>query len=735
ISHHGGWPSFWCDRNIRSVLLLAQKMAAFEELGLLPELGEAVAEMNWELPTAIQCDAVPAILGGGDVLIAAETGSGKTGAFSLPVTQIAYETRKDGGGKRNIAKKDEKVSLNTRDRDVGLAIDENGLRCESRAPKVWNGARANGSVRGRGRYYYEVDIVRDGLCRVGWSTERANLNLGTDNESWGFGGTGKKSHNRRFDDYGESFTMGDTLGCLLDLEERTISWSKNGLVFPAAFSLPPSSDAFFPAVLLQSSALLCNFGSTPFKFLPKGWTGVTSAASLSFRYAPIHTPSLRAHKNPLAMILSPTYELVEQTLANINLFAAKLTDPPVRTVRVAGGGDTRQIIDRIDEGVEIVVGTPARVCDLVESGGIPVEGIRFLILDEADQMVSQQSARMIERLMEKLPRVTLDGKRLQIIVCSATLHNQQVKQFADRYMHFPAWIDLKGMESISETVHHVVCPVDPANDKQWIRVMHSANRLEDDGVHMRNEVRPGSATEETLSFGTKILKGIYVLKAIEALEMKTAIIFCRTKQQCDQMEAYLRANGHDASSLHGDRSPEERRDTLSRFKTGRLAFLICTDVAARGLDVAAIPFVINVTLPDEKTQYIHRVGRVGRADRMGLSISLVSDFKEKVWYHTCKNRGVNCTNRRDVSDKGCTIWYNEKQLLGDIEEHLGMTISTVDSDLRIPVDEMDGRVVYGAKRSTKASGTSYADRLKSSVAQLADLERNLQTSYLTITQY
>ncbi|GMT28325.1 hypothetical protein PFISCL1PPCAC_19622, partial [Pristionchus fissidentatus] len=714
-------------------------MAAFEELGLLPELGEAVVEMNWELPTAIQCDAIPAILGGGDVLIAAETGSGKTGAFSLPVAQIAYETRKDGGGKKSVHKKDDKVALNTRDRDIGLAIDESGLRCESRVPKAWNGARTNASVKRRGKFYYEVSIVKDGLCRVGWSTERASLNLGTDDESWGFGGTGKKSHARRFDDYGESFTMGDTLGCLLDTEQRTIAWSKNGHIFPSAFSLSSSSssDAFFPSVLLQTSALLCNFGSTPFKHLPNGYTGVSSVppSSLSFRSAPIQTSSARSHKNPLALILEPTYELVEQTLNNIELFGKKLTDPPIRAVRVAGGGDTKQIIDRVEQGVEVVVGTPARVCDLVESGAIPVESVRFIVLDEADQMISQQSARMIERLMDKLPRVTLDGKRMQMIVCSATLHNQQVKQFADRYMHFPAWIDLKGMESISETVHHVVCPVDASNDKQWIRVMHSDNRLEDDGVHLRKDVRPGTATEDTLSFGTKVLKGIYVVRAIESLEMKSAIIFCRTKQQCDQMEEYLKLNGYDACSLHGDRSPDERRDTLNRFKKGTLSFLICTDVAARGLDVAAIPFVINVTLPDEKCQYIHRVGRVGRADRMGLSISLVAQFKEKVWYHTCRNRGVNCTNRSDVSDKGCTIWYNEKQLLGDVEEHLGMTISSVDADFRISTDEIDGKVVYGAKKSNYATGTSYADRLKASVAQLVDLERNLQTSYLTITQY
>lgn len=111
-----------------------------------------------------------------------------------------------------------------------------------------------------------------------------------------------------------------------------------------------------------------------------------------------------------------------------------------------------------------------------------------------------------------------------------------------------------------------------------------------------------------------------------------------------------------------------------------------------------MPFVINVTLPDEVPNYIHRIGRVGRADRMGLAISLVATVQEKVWYHTCGSRGQNCHNTKLVDQKGCCIWYNEQQLLGDIEEHLGVTISQVDKNMNVPVDEFEGHVVYGEKR-------------------------------------
>lgn len=141
--------------------------------------------------------------------------------------------------------------------------------------------------------------------------------------------------------------------------------------------------------------------------------------------------------------------------------------------------------------------------------------------------------------------------------------------------------------------------------------------------------------------------------------------------------------------------------------------------------------VINVTLPDEKQNYVHRIGRVGRAERMGLAISLVATEKEKVWYHVCSNRGKGCYNTRLKEDGGCTIWYNEMQLLSEIEEHLNCTISQVEPDIKVPVDEFDGKVTYGQKRA--AGGGNYkghVDILAPTVQELAALEKEAQTSFL-----
>ncbi|KAK6184601.1 hypothetical protein SNE40_007044 [Patella caerulea] len=219
--------------------------------------------------------------------------------------------------------------------------------------------------------------------------------------------------------------------------------------------------------------------------------------------------------------------------------------------------------------------------------------------------------------------------------------------------------------------------------------------------------------------------------------MDRALIFCRTKVDCDNMENYLKKAGgakFPCVCLHGDRKPQERKANLQAFKDGKVKFLICTDVAARGLDITGLPFVINVTLPDEKQNYIHRIGRVGRAERMGLAISLVSKVKEKVWYHSnCNNRGRGCYNTNLTDRGGCCIWYNEPQLLSDIEEHLDITIDKIDPDMKVPINEFDGKVSYGQRR--KAGGSAYQGHvqfLAPTVSELAQLEKKAQTSYIDL---
>lgn len=142
---------------------------------------------------------------------------------------------------------------------------------------------------------------------------------------------------------------------------------------------------------------------------------------------------------------------------------------------------------------------------------------------------------------------------------------------------------------------------------------------------------------------------------------------------------------------------------------------------------------MNVTFPDDEQNYVHRIGRVGRAERMGLAISLVSEIKEKVWYHTCPNRGKGCNNTQLRDKGGCSIWYDEKEYLAAVEDHLKETISCIEPNMKVPRNEFDGKVTYGKKR--RGAGPifeSHTAELAPSVRELAEMEYKAQTSFLTL---
>jgi ATP-dependent RNA helicase DDX1 len=140
-----------------------------------------------------------------------------------------------------------------------------------------------------------------------------------------------------------------------------------------------------------------------------------------------------------------------------------------------------------------------------------------------------------------------------------------------------------------------------------------------------------------------------------------------------------------------------------------------------------------MTLPDDKQNYIHRIGRVGRADRMGLAISLVSKVQEKVWYHTCQSRGKNCANRLLKEEGGCCIWFDEMYYLDEAEEHLGCTIDQIPRTLEVPINEFDGKVIYGEKRKgTTSLFKGHVDLLAPSLRELIELERKTQLNFLNM---
>lgn len=740
----------------------------FDSLGLMPELLRAVDELDWSLPTDIQDEAIPLIMGGGDVMAAAETGSGKTAAFCLPMIQCVHERLREmseskvnssaaGDGPATDPMIDVKMSEN--DKDNMLRVSDDGLEALGQAEKQWTGARATHGANS-GRWYYEATVCSAGICRVGYSTMAAHHELGRDAHGFGFGGTGMKSFQNAFEKYGETYGKGDVIGCYLELlpSGGSISYSKNGKDLGTAFTLPAAlaGTVFFPALVLKGAGVRLNFGATPFKYLKsQEYLGLARAGAAAGEVIAATSKAafnVAGKRQPLAIILEPARDLAEQVYQAILDLTRHVTQPALRSLLIIGGGDdSKKIKKELEKGVDIVVGTTGKVCDMLKSGVLSLSQVKFFILDEADQMVdSSQSMQTVLQLYSACPGGGTGENRLQVCFFSATLHSNEIKELAAKVCVNPTWVDLKGAESVPETVHHVVYKVDLKRDAYLLEGVKTAAVL--DGVH------EDSATGHVHASASRTLKELkpqVLLGIIDRFDMSQCMIFCRTNVDCNNLEEFLVAHGggskfrgrvesgkehkYSCCVLAGMRSMPERRAALEAFKEGEVRFLICTDVAARGIDIKNLPFMINLTLPDESENYIHRIGRVGRAERMGLAISIVAGddtegkpIREKVWFHTCKDRGRGCTNRELKEAGGCTILYDEPAMLKAVAKRLHMEgIPEMTPQFELPKEIADLKTEYGELESAPAGGQTHLhlDLLRPAVAELGTMEVSAQSLF------
>ena len=240
----------------------------WDGIGVAPELVAAVQDLGWLFPRDVQDESIPLFLGGRDVMVAAATGSGKTGAFGIPIVQTILEQRRYESRPPPVvdpallaAAAQAPVTLSQGDRDSLVDIEPEGMVCRTDHARFWGGVRATKSVKA-GKYFYEARFTR-GLGRVGFSTAAATLELGVDAAGFGYGGTAKKSNSRRFDSYGETYGPGDVLGCYVDFDRFEVSFTKNGNDLGVAFKLPRTRpvDPLFPALCLKNAEAHVNFGA------------------------------------------------------------------------------------------------------------------------------------------------------------------------------------------------------------------------------------------------------------------------------------------------------------------------------------------------------------------------------------------------------------------------------------------------------------------------------------------
>ena len=742
----------------------------FDSLGLMPEILRAVDEtLDWNLPTDIQDEAIPLILGGGDVMAAAETGSGKTGAFCLPMIQCVHERLREIAENDTDAKISSSengtigysivdIRMSENDKDNMILISTDGLTATGQAEKQWTGARATHGTKA-GKYYYECTILEDsyggkGICRVGFSTIAAHHELGRDAYGFGYGGTGMKSFKNGFDKYGETYATGDIIGCFLDIETNTISYSKNGVDLGVAFNMPDTiqGTVLFPAICLKGAKVSLNFGGASFAKLSSESSEFSGFTGSGVNSADIICSSskeafvVQGKRLPLAIILEPARDLAEQVYTAVKDMTKYISEPELKSVLLIGGDDNKKMSKALKGGVDIVVGTIGKVSDMFKSGALSLSQIKFFILDEADRMIDEPAnLNTILQLYAACPSGGLGENRLQVCFFSATLHSPEIKNLAEKVCVNPTWIDLKGFESVPETVHHVVFKVDPVRDLHLIENSPKTSAVLDE-IHTAKDAND---PESEKSRKIKELKQQILLGIIDKFEMSQCIIFCRTNVDCNQLETFLCNHGggskfkgrvesgkehkYSCCVLAGMRSMNERRSALEAFKEGEVRFLICTDVAARGIDIKNLPYVINMTLPDEAENYIHRIGRVGRAERMGLAISIVAgqDIKEKVWFHTCKDRGKNCQNRELTEKGGCTIWNDEPKMLKSIEERLHQQIPELNpSTYELPKEIAELNIEYGEEVAQVGGRANlHLELLGPTVVELGGMEVEAQNLF------
>lgn len=309
-------------------------------------------------------------------------------------------------------------------------------------------------------------------------------------------------------------------------------------------------------------------------------TGKTAAFSLPIlqKLLPLASSSTSPAKHPIrALILTPTRELAIQVEESVKTYAKHTA---LRSLVVYGGVDIKTQTPHLKNGVEILVATPGRLLDHVEQKTLQLNQVQMLVLDEADRMLDMGFMPDLKRILALLP------KQRQNLMFSATFSNE-IKRLADEFLTKPQLIEVARSNATNDNVTQKVYSVSQ-RDKEAL-----------------------------------------LTQILQDADAKQVIVFTKTKLTASRLSRSLARAGIAADAIHGDKSQQERIKALDAFKAGTVTALVATDVAARGLDISELPMVINYEIPSAPEDYVHRIGRTGRAGALGVAISFVSEDEEK----------------------------------------------------------------------------------------------------------
>ena len=279
------------------------------------------------------------------------------------------------------------------------------------------------------------------------------------------------------------------------------------------------------------------------------------------------------------LVLTPTRELADQIDQNTQNYIKNM---PLRHTVLFGGVNMNKQTADLRAGCEIVIATVGRLLDHVKQKNINLGKVEIVVLDEADRMLDMGFIDDIRTIMQMLP------KPRQTLLFSATFA-PDIRKLAQDFMNAPQIVEVAAQNTTNANVEEHVISIDSHRKRELLE------------------------------------------RLIVDLNMNQVIVFCKTKQSADQVARDLVRRGLSANAIHGDKSQQTRLDVLNQFKSGELRVLVATDVAARGLDIAELPFVVNYELPTQAEDYVHRIGRTGRAGADGVAISLMDETEQKMY--------------------------------------------------------------------------------------------------------
>jgi ATP-dependent RNA helicase RhlE len=349
-----------------------------------------------------------------------------------------------------------------------------------------------------------------------------------------------------------------------------MSFSKLGLT-PSLY-LPLADLGYGEPTPIQTKAIPAVLTGTDLLARAQTGTGKTAAFGLPMIERLVFQRDGASPRRPRGLVLVPTRELAAQVHRALSTYGAPAR---LRVTAIFGGVGMGAQIQSLKHGTDIVVATPGRLIDHMQRRTIDLSGIEILTLDEADRMLDMGFLPALRRVIASLPRPR------QTLLFSATL-SDAIVELASEFTRNPVRVDASDGQVVAPTVTHHVHAV---------------------AIDQKRAVLTHVLTQEPAS---------------------QALVFCKTKRGSDRVGDHLEGAGIKAAVIHGNKSQGARTRALGDFKAGRVNVLVATDIAARGLDIAQLPLVINYDLPLAAEDYVHRVGRTGRAGRSGRAVSLVS---------------------------------------------------------------------------------------------------------------